>query len=192
MTLPNSITIARICLIPLFAFFAWQYGMSSANGRPDEAVRLLAASVFILTAAMDGVDGFIARRFNQRSRLGAMLDPFADKATILTAISVPVFSHWTDHFPIWFPIAVIGRDFVLVVGFLSLSIFFGHVDVRPSRLGKAATLFQIASIFCLLLGLRGIALIYLAALATFLTVVSGCGYVVDGVRQVRILTRARS
>jgi CDP-diacylglycerol--glycerol-3-phosphate 3-phosphatidyltransferase len=192
MTLPNSITIARICLIPLFAFFAWQYGMSSANGRPNEAARLLASSVFILTTAMDGLDGFIARRFNQRSRLGAMLDPFADKATILTAMTVPVFGHWTDHFPIWFPIAVIGRDFLLVAGFLSLSIFFGRIDVRPSRLGKAATLFQIASILCLFLGLRGSALIYLAALATFLTIVSGCGYVVDGVRQIRMLPRVRS
>jgi CDP-diacylglycerol--glycerol-3-phosphate 3-phosphatidyltransferase len=191
MTLPNSITIARICLIPLFAVFAWRYGVSSARGRPDEALRLTAAVVFILAASMDGLDGYIARRFNQRSRLGAILDPLADKATVWTGIVVPLLSNWPDRFPIWFPIAVIGRDLILLVGFLSLSMVFGDVDVRPSRIGKAATLLQIASIFWLLLGPRGIALIYPAALATLLTVISGFGYVGEGFRLAQIAARTR-
>src|SRR5260370_25849506 len=66
---------------------------------------------------MDGVDGFIARRFNQRSRLGAFLDPIADKGLVITAIVVLALSNRSKGFPIWFPIAVIGRDAVLVIGF---------------------------------------------------------------------------
>ncbi len=82
MTLANKITIARLCLIPIFGIFAWKYGTSVARGRPAECVRVIAAFVFIIIAAMDVLDGFIARRFNQRSRLGAILDPIADKGLV--------------------------------------------------------------------------------------------------------------
>ena len=90
------------------------------------------------------LDGYIARRFNQRSRLGAILDPIADKGLVLTAIVVLALSNRSEDFPIWFPIAVIGRDTILVVGFLALSKAIGRVEIRPSKIGKTATLLQIA------------------------------------------------
>jgi phosphatidylglycerophosphate synthase len=89
----------------------------------------------------------------------------------------------SGEFPIWFPVAVIGRDAILLIGFLGLSKAIGRVEIRPSKIGKAATLLQIASILWLLLGLRRIGHIYLPALATLFTVASGLGYVVDGIRQ---------
>ncbi len=183
MKLANKITIARICLIPVFGIFAWQYGARVVRGRPAEYVRVVAAFVFILAAAMDGLDGFLARRFNQRSRLGAVLDPIADKGLVMTAIVVLTLSNRSKGFPIWFPIAVIGRDVVLVIGFLALSKAIGRVEIRPTKIGKMTTLLQVASILGLLLGIRRIDQIYLTTLATLFTVASGLGYVADGIRQ---------
>jgi CDP-diacylglycerol--glycerol-3-phosphate 3-phosphatidyltransferase len=185
MKLANKITIARICLIPVFGIFARQYGARVVRGRPAEYVRVIAAFVFILAAAMDGLDGFLARRFNQRSRLGAVLDPIADKGLVITAIVVLALSNRSKGFPIWFPIAVIGRDAVLVIGFVALSKAIGRVEIRPSKIGKMATLLQIASILSLLLGTRRIDQFYLTTLATLFTVASGLGYVADGIRQAR-------
>ena len=186
MNLANKITIVRVCLIPVFGIFAWQYGARVVRGRPAEYVRVIAASVFILAAAaMDGLDGFLARRLNQRSRLGAILDPLADKGLVMTAIVVLALSNRSKCFPIWFPIAVIGRDAILVIGFLALSKAIGRVEIRPSKIGKTATLLQIASILWLLLGIRRIGQFYLTTLATLFTVASGLGYVADGIRQAR-------
>ena len=185
MTLANKITILRICLVPVFGLCAWQYGASVVNGRPDKWIRLIAALIFILAAAMDGLDGFIARRLNQRSRLGAILDPTADKGLVFTAILILALTNWSDAFPIWFPIAVIGRDAILAIGFLFLSKSIGRVAIRPSKMGKAATLLQIASILCLMLDIARTGQIYLIALATLFTVASGLGYVADGLRQAR-------
>ena len=185
MNLANKITITRICLIPVFGIFARQYGARVVRGRPAENVRLIAAFVFILAAAMDCLDGFLARRFNQRSRLGSVLDPIADKGLVITAIVVLALSNRSENFPIWFPIAVIGRDAILVIGFLALSKAIGRVEIRPSKIGKTATMLQIASILWLLLGIRRIGQFYLTTLATLFTVASGLGYVADGIRQAR-------
>jgi phosphatidylglycerophosphate synthase len=103
----------------------------------------------------------------------------------MTAIVVLALSNRSEGFPIWFPIAVIGRDAILLIGFLALSKAIGRVEIRPSKIGKTATLLQIASILWLLLGIRRIGQFYLATLATLFTVASGLGYVADGIRQAR-------
>jgi cardiolipin synthase (CMP-forming) len=189
MTLANKITIVRLCLIPIFGIFAWDYGASVLRGRPAERARVISVFVFMLAAATDGLDGFIARRFNQRSRLGAILDPVADKGLVMTAVVALALSNPSEGFPIWFPIAVIGRDAILVAGFLVLSKAIGRVEIRPSKIGKAATLLQITAILWLLLGFRRTGQIYLTTLATLLTVASGLGYVADGIRQIRAAAR---
>jgi cardiolipin synthase (CMP-forming) len=189
MTLANKITIVRLCLIPIFGIFAWGYGASVVRGHPAERARVISVFLFMLAAATDGLDGFIARRFNQRSRLGAILDPVADKGLVMTAVVVLALSNRSEGFPIWFPIAVIGRDAILVAGFLVLSKAIGRVEIRPSKIGKAATLLQITAILWLLLGFRRTGQIYLTTLATLFTVASGLGYVADGIRQVRAASR---
>ena len=190
MNLANKITIARVCLIPVFGIFAWQFGAKVARGRPAEYLRVIAACVFILAAAMDGLDGFLARRFDQRSRLGAILDPVADKGLVMTAIVVLTLSNRSKGFPIWFPIAVIGRDAILLIGFLTLSKAIGRVEVRPSKIGKLAMLLQIVSILWRLLGMR-IGQFCVTTLAILFTVASGLGYIVDGIRQARSLRRSK-
>jgi len=185
MTLPNKITIARICLIPVFAIAAWGYGASIGIGRPDERLRLAATGIFIVAAATDGLDGFIARRFNQRTRLGSILDPIADKCLVAVAILAIALGQWPDAFPVWFAVAVLGRDSLLVVGFFVLPNPSRILTIHPNLLGKIATALQITAILWVLLGIRSISTVYPAALAVLFTLVSGAGYLLDAVRQVQ-------
>jgi CDP-diacylglycerol--glycerol-3-phosphate 3-phosphatidyltransferase len=185
MTLPNKITIARICLIPVFALAAWGYSASIGIGRPDERLRVAATGIFIIAAATDGLDGFIARRFNQRTRLGSILDPIADKCLVASAIVAIALGQWPDTFPVWFAVTVLGRDSLLAIGFFILPNSAQILTVHPSLLGKIATALQIIVILWVLLGIRSLSTIYPAALATFFTLLSGAGYLLDAVRQVQ-------
>ena len=74
MTLANQITVLRILLIPIFALLAAYYSDSISSGMPNEQLKWAAVAVFVVAAASDGIDGFIARRYNQRTPLGAILD----------------------------------------------------------------------------------------------------------------------
>ena len=88
MTTANKITILRILLIPFFVVELIYY-LQTGN----EVHRLLAILTFAVTAILDGVDGYIARRYNQKSELGAILDPLADKMLLLSGIITLSFSH---------------------------------------------------------------------------------------------------
>jgi cardiolipin synthase (CMP-forming) len=182
-TLANKITIARICLIPLFAIAFREYAESERNGDPREFFRWLATAGFVLAALTDGLDGFVARHFNQTSRLGSILDPLADKGLMFTAMLMFALFRWPNGFPIWFPVVVIGRDLILGSGFLLLSRLIDRVDVRPTMIGKLATLFQIAATLWVLLGIRFGSPMYAIIPATMLTVVSGVQYFFNGLRQ---------
>jgi len=183
MTLANKITIARIMLIPLFVLFAVYYGKSVELGQPEKWERWAAIIIFIVAAGTDGVDGWVARRFKQRSPLGAVLDPIADKGLLLAAIITLSLSQWTYGFPLWFPVLVIARDAVIVTGCLVVKHLNGQLEVKPSWTGKAATAFQMIAIAWVMLELPyHLYSVYAAGVFTF---VSGVGYVLDGIGQVR-------
>jgi cardiolipin synthase len=185
MTTPNKITIARICLIPAFVGLAWAYGRSFADGQPTESYRFGAMAIFLVAACTDGLDGFVARHFHQQSRLGSVLDPIADKGLVSAALVVLATSGWPRSFPFWFPCAVIGRDLFLGTGFGLLTRLVKRVEVRPSIVGKLATLFQLISIIWVLLRVPQF-LFALVIIATSLTIISGAGYALDGIRQFRV------
>jgi CDP-diacylglycerol--glycerol-3-phosphate 3-phosphatidyltransferase len=196
MTTANKITIARILLIPVFVLLAIYYGRSVVEGAPTEWLRYCAIAVFIIASASDGIDGYIARRYNQRSRLGEILDPIADKGLLLTGIITLSVSNWHYEFPIWFPVLVIARDVIVITGALVVHFVNGHVAVRPSWAGKAATALQMIALSLVMLQINwpigAVSLgswhtqvefldlpVYLAGL---FTAVSGFGYVLDGIR----------
>jgi CDP-diacylglycerol--glycerol-3-phosphate 3-phosphatidyltransferase len=192
MTFANQITILRILLIPVFIALAIYYGHGVRIGHPAEWQRVAAIVVFAIASASDGLDGYIARRFHQRSRLGVVLDPIADKGLLLGAILTLTFSNWAYEFPIWFPVLVIARDVVVVAGTILLHYFHGHVEVRPSWAGKTATVMQMAAIAGVMLqidravtvaGNRILWLDVVVAIAGGFTLVSGAGYLLDGLRQ---------
>src|SRR5262245_557213 len=142
MTTANKITITRIFMIPLFVLMAVYYGRSVARGEPQEWQRYAAIMLFVLAAASDGLDGYIARRYNQRSQLGVILDPIADKGLLITAIITLSISNWYYELPAWFPVLVIARDVIVVIGALVLHLLNGTVTVKPSWTGKCATALQ--------------------------------------------------
>lgn len=151
MTVANQITLARILLIPVFVAFALYYGRSCALGAPNESWRWAAAATFLLAAGTDGIDGWVARRFNQRSRLGTILDPIADKGLLLTALITLTFSPWPDKFPLWFLTLVIARDVLAIGGALLLGQMAGLRELTPHWTGKVATVAQMVALSALML-----------------------------------------
>lgn len=128
MSLPNLLTILRILLIPVFINFLLynQY--------------LFALTIFIVAGLTDSLDGFIARMSNQRTRLGAYLDPMADKFLLMAAF---VALSILKIVPLWITIIVVSRDLILLLGALILHLTQIDFPLSPTLMGKATTVFQI-------------------------------------------------
>lgn len=135
MNVPNSITMLRIALIPVFGYLWWR-GLSGA-----------ALTIFVIAALSDLADGFAARVLNQKTRLGQILDPAADKLMLLVSFLVAAV---TRAVPVWLAVLVIGRDLVLVSGGAAFAFLLrGRLDPehwKPSRIGKYATFAQVITI----------------------------------------------
>jgi cardiolipin synthase len=141
ITVPNLLTVFRMVLIPVFVSLLFYQRL------------VLALAVFIVAGVTDGLDGLLARRFDQKSQLGTILDPIADKLMMVTSFVVlsmrSVFPQpLPPHLPIpfWVTIAVISRDVFILVGAASINIVTGFRGFRPSLLGKINTTVQIVAI----------------------------------------------
>jgi len=184
MTTANKITILRILLIPFFVVELIYYVRTG-----NEIHRLLAILSFAVTAILDGVDGYIARRYNQISELGKILDPLADKLLLVSGIVALSFNHgiFLGQIPLWLTGTIIGRDFLILIGMVVIQLTVGKVVVRPRFIGKCATVLQMAVVLWILLkwdaGQGGHWLKYLALGAAICTGISGLYYVFDGIRQ---------
>ena len=150
-----------------------------------DGLRYVSLTLFLIGVVSDALDGFVARSQGQQSKLGAILDPVADKFLILSALislsTIHGLPPWM-RLPAWFNLIVISRDAFLVVGTLLLFVFTGKVAVQPSPLGKTAVALQMCVVPAVLLGwsIKGPLLI----IAAVLTVCSGIAYVRHGVRLV--------
>lgn len=146
ITLPNLLTVFRMVLVPIFVTLLFYQRF------------VLALVVFVVAGITDGLDGLLARRFDQRSQLGTILDPIADKLMLVTAFVVlsmrnvfpqPVPSHLP--IPFWVTAAVISRDVFIVVGAAAINIMTGFRGFRPSWLGKLNTTVQIIAVGIIML-----------------------------------------
>src|SRR5438132_10934593 len=152
MTTANKITVVRILMIPAFVTMAIYYGQSVQRDAPLEWMRFTAIAIFLLASLSDGLDGYVARRYNQKSSLGVILDPIADKGLLLSGIITLSISNWSDvdpdygRFPAWFPVLVISRDAILFVGAGVLYLLIVKVPVKPKWTGKVATVLQMVAI----------------------------------------------
>jgi CDP-diacylglycerol--glycerol-3-phosphate 3-phosphatidyltransferase len=192
MTAANKITVVRILMIPLFVTLAIYYGESIQRKEPLEWIRYAAIITFLVAAVSDGLDGYVARRYKQRSALGAILDPIADKGLLLSGIITLSISNWSQidptygRFPAWFPVLVITRDAVIVIGAAILHFFIGNkMKVRPSWTGKVATVCQMCAIAWVMLQLRFLPLLFVVSVAGAFTFISGAIYILEGVRQLQ-------
>ncbi|HWV53227.1 CDP-alcohol phosphatidyltransferase family protein [Pseudorhodoplanes sp.] len=172
MSLPNLITMARILCVPLIV-----WAITSGQMLP-------AFVLFLAAGISDAVDGFLAKRFGMATELGALLDPVADKALI---VSIYVALGFTETLPRWMVILVVSRDILIVGGFLLAMLINRPMPVRPHPVSKLNTVAQIVLAGTALgsLGLHfevGWVLPVLMALVTILTLLSIGFYVAEWIR----------
>ena len=173
MGLANWFTTLRILLIPVFVTLL-------VYRHPTEALL-----VFCLASLTDMLDGYIARRQGSQTRLGAFLDPVADKLLLTSAF---VTLTYLKVIPFWIAAVVVSRDLVLSVGVLVIHVAGGTVHPSPSIVGKLSTVFQMATVLAAMISFyfaRLPALPKLLAWTTAaLTVTSGLQYIVQGLKQI--------
>ncbi len=165
--LPNAITLVRIGLVPVFIVLL---------KAQDYMAALL---VFAVAGFSDGLDGFIAKRFNLVTRLGAILDPLADKVLLVSAYIMLTI---LGHLPFWLVLTVGFRDLLIVAGYLVYTSLIGPVAMRPTYLSKFNTFLQITLVVVILvqqaMGLPLAVVIQIMIYSVFVTTVaSGVHYV---------------
>ena len=129
MSIPNIITLGRIILVPVIV---WAIASNQME---------IAFAVFVIAGVSDAVDGFLAKRFNMTSELGALLDPLADKALL---VSIYVALGIWGAVPRWIVILVVSRDIMIVAAVIVSWLFDKPVPIKPSMVSKLNTVAQVA------------------------------------------------
>jgi len=168
MSLPNGVTVIRILAIPVILLLLFTIGRT---------FQIITAIVFLLVALTDMLDGYFARRRKMVTTLGKFLDPLADKLLIVTALIALISARGV---PLWMVIVIVGRE-IAVTGLRGIAMSEGIV-ISSSMMGKYKTVFEMTSIFFLILNgsylfidfhLIGMVLLWVALI---LAVLSGVDY----------------
>jgi len=171
MNLPNYITLARIVMVPFFVGLMIYHHYR------------IATSVFLAACVTDALDGLIARLKDQRTDLGAFLDPIADKLLIVSAFVTLVLY---GILPVWLVMTVVSRDIILVLGSMVIYYMGYEYKVRPSIIGKATTFLQLIVVtLSLILNIYGIKTPLMQILfwmTAGFTIASGIQYIARGTK----------
>jgi CDP-diacylglycerol--glycerol-3-phosphate 3-phosphatidyltransferase len=194
-TWPMGLTMLRLLLLPVFLWVMLLDAGHDSHGPGTH--RWWAVAIFGVMALTDKLDGYLARRLNQTSRIGALLDPVADKLLIASSVVLLSFD-WAAgaNYRIPLPVvgAVYGKDVVVALGTVALLALVGKVSIAPRWLGKAGTFFQLLLVMLTLVApdldrmAPGSARVVLKALwwiVGVVSVASAVDYVVVGMRQLR-------
>jgi len=150
MNLPNALTILRIFFVPfLVAVLVEQHLRIEWRGAVLVPNAFLALSIFLIAAATDLLDGYLARRWKQITTVGTLLDPIADKLLISAALVSMV---QIRRVPAWMVVLIIGREFA-VSGLRSIAAAEGYT-IQASDLGKTKMITQVVAITMVLLSIR--------------------------------------
>lgn len=173
LTLPNVVTFGRLCAVPMAVWAVMEHRFA------------LAFYLFLAAGLSDAVDGWLARRNGGGNTVGALLDPVADKALL---VSMYVTLAAVDVLPDWLAILVVFRDIVIVGGVVVLSLLGQSVMIRPLYISKLNTVLQIAlvAVALLLAGFDLTAPMFVVALGWVVastTLASGASYVWVTVRR---------
>lgn len=175
-TVPNFFSMLRIFLIPVFLYMLLQNKVFQAM------------IVFLFASTTDILDGMTARILDQKTKIGGLLDPAADKLLMTAAIiilSIPSISQ-PNTIPLWLTVAIIGRDIAIVSAAFVIYKLRDHTKFPPSLIGKTSTVCQMGVILCVLLlnvldrTPAFLSLLYILTVA--LTIISGFGYGLRGIR----------
>lgn len=181
MNLPNIITLGRILLVPVIV---WAIASSQMQ---------IAFGIFVIAGVSDAVDGFLAKRFNMTSELGALLDPLADKALL---VSIYVALGIWGAVPRWIVILVVSRDIMIVTAVIVSWLFDRPIPMKPLMVSKLNTVAQVAFAALVLaaLGFGFSAIPYdyiLMGFVTVFTLISIGFYLVEWVRHMSAIEPAR-
>ncbi len=174
MNLANRITITRIVLVPLFVASL----LYLSPERPY--LHLIGVLIFLSACVTDALDGWLARRRNEKTELGSYIDPIADKLLLLSGfLSLSWMPHLPEamRMPAWVTLSVVSRDFLIVTGSVLLFFTTGELKPRPIFVGKITTVVQMATLLAALTGAPQPLCLFLNALTVFYTVWSGVLYV---------------
>jgi len=148
MTFANWLTVGRILLIPIFVICLAYYTPG------NEFYRFAAFWIFITASVTDALDGFIARKFNQKTELGALLDPLADKLLLVSGfVAISLSSTFVLKPPVWIVIVIFSREIIITLALIIVNLIGAgkNVSFMPNYLGKVTTVFQMATLASLLL-----------------------------------------
>jgi len=185
------LTIARVALIPFFVFAGIEAQDLAREGQDFSQPRLVALGLIVLIGITDLLDGWMARRFDLTSQIGAVADAVADKLVqvalvgFLTLSVGPVFT----ALPLWFLVTVFGRDLVLLVGVSVLRIRYGPLRVVHRHHGRVASVLMFCVLAWSALGLPMWGLMPLMVGAAGVTVFSATVYALDGAAQGRAMSK---
>jgi CDP-diacylglycerol--glycerol-3-phosphate 3-phosphatidyltransferase len=179
LTFANKVTIGRILLVPFFIATV----LSFSPERPY--LRWVALSLFLIAVISDIIDGYIARRFHQKTKAGAILDPLADKILLISAFICLYIQRGSFEemvFPLWLVVGIISRDIILILGASIVQLMTGKLDIEANQSGKATAFLQIVCILGMLLQWTFTQVFwYLALIAT---IVSGVIYIKKGIQAI--------
>jgi len=165
MNWANRLTILRILMVPVFIMAIMYHELD------------LAFILFIAAAVTDALDGYIARIRNEKTVLGTIMDPIADKLLVGSAyIGFSLVSGLPQYLkmPIYVPLIIISRDVIILMGALVIYLITGKLDVKPTMAGKLTTFFQMITIIAVLL--RFVYSNWLWNIAVIMTMISGLDY----------------
>ncbi|TAN43371.1 MAG: CDP-alcohol phosphatidyltransferase family protein [Nitrospirae bacterium] len=172
INIPNTLTIARIVIIPVFV-------TAIIYAKYDYALYL-----FVVAMLTDLLDGLFARLADQKTELGTFLDPLADKFLLVTSFILFSLYGWI---PKWLAVTIISRDLIVVIGWVLLSLIFHRSKVEPVLLGKAAIASQLLLLAYILLSLTQPSIPpvpkVFVMLTAGLTALSGIQYIYKGLKQ---------
>ncbi len=183
MTLATKITLSRILMTPFFVITAISYSHGLSHSEPSEILRWTAMGIFTVAALTDVLDGFIARRFNQCSRLGTLLDPLADKVFMLSVIITLSFTSWGETLPAWYAALIIARDMIEISGAIVIGLIAQDIKVIHHWTGKIAMFLQIAVVAGVFFSFIAALLEFLVIISALLTFIATVLYIRAGLRQ---------
>ena len=177
LTFANKITVCRILAVPFFISSVLYYS------HEQEYLRYVALGIFLFAVVSDFIDGYVARRWHQKTKAGAILDPLADKLLLISAF-ITLYMMGTElgpvRFPMWLVVAAISREVILILGATIIQLQKGELILNPTLLGKATAFFQMLSVFGVLLDWEFSYMIWDVTLV--LTIVSGVDYIREGIK----------
>jgi len=183
MTIATKITLSRIMMTPLFVITTIIYSHGLSLSEPKECIRWAAIGIFALASLTDVLDGYIARRLNQCSRLGTFLDPLADKGLMLSAIITLSFTELGKELPIWYAALIISRDLIEISGAITIGFIAKDIRVIHHWTGKVATALQIAVIAWVFFSFSAPPLHFVVIISASLTFIATVLYIRAGLSQ---------